>query len=163
MGVNRERPHVEILVEDDANRQILNGFSLHHAYGTQVHIPKVAGGWPKVRAEVAQTYVRRMRQNPHLHLILVVDFDERDGRYETIFSEVPDDLKARVMLIGAKDDPQALARAARKSREALGQELAEACFERIDGAWGSDHLAHNAEELRRVGETMRNLIFRTER
>lgn len=46
MSVNRHLPHVLVLPEDDANRQIANGFLLHHAIGNRkIQVLEEAGGW----------------------------------------------------------------------------------------------------------------------
>ena len=51
MGVNKALPHVHVLPEDDANRQLALGFFLEISpqRSSQIKILPVAGGWTKVR------------------------------------------------------------------------------------------------------------------
>jgi hypothetical protein len=49
MSVNRYKQHVLILPEDDANRQIANGFLLD-VNARQVQVQNVGGGWSAVLA-----------------------------------------------------------------------------------------------------------------
>jgi len=46
--VNRYRPHIYILPEDDANRQLANGF-VFNTDSSQVHTLTEAGGWTHVK------------------------------------------------------------------------------------------------------------------
>ncbi len=50
MSQNRERPHILVLLEDDANRQLANGFHLQVDWTLQrqMQVLPVAGGWGEV-------------------------------------------------------------------------------------------------------------------
>ncbi len=50
MGVNKNSPHVYVLPEDDANRQLANGFwqGLDWKRQRQMYVLPVAGGWREV-------------------------------------------------------------------------------------------------------------------
>ncbi len=50
MSVNRELPHVMVLPEDDANRQLALGFHLQVDWRCkrQMQVLRVAGGWREV-------------------------------------------------------------------------------------------------------------------
>ena len=48
MGVNRSLPHVFVLPEDDANRQMANGFHQQVMQERQMQVLQPAGGWAKV-------------------------------------------------------------------------------------------------------------------
>ena len=49
MSVNRYKPHLLILPEDGANRQIANGFILHPSIAARhVQVLGEAGGWCSV-------------------------------------------------------------------------------------------------------------------
>ena len=51
MSVNKYLPHLLILPEDDANRELANGFVLNHAVNSRaVQILPPAGGWKKSSA-----------------------------------------------------------------------------------------------------------------
>lgn len=46
--VNRNLPHVPVLPEDDANRQMVNGFLVELSVPRQIQRLEEAGGWRKV-------------------------------------------------------------------------------------------------------------------
>ena len=49
MSVNKYMPHVLVLPEDDANRQLANGFQLDESLATRkMQILEEAGGWQEV-------------------------------------------------------------------------------------------------------------------
>ena len=50
---NRYRPHIVVLIEDDADRDLFNGFMLEVDWrkNRQIHPEPVSGGWPNVRAD----------------------------------------------------------------------------------------------------------------
>jgi hypothetical protein len=51
MSVNKNRPHIFVLPEDDANRQLANGFFLDHSLWNRRRSFQVlaeAGGWGRV-------------------------------------------------------------------------------------------------------------------
>ena len=49
MSVNRYKPHVLVLPEDDASRQLVNGFILDQSLPTRtIQVLEVAGGWNEV-------------------------------------------------------------------------------------------------------------------
>jgi hypothetical protein len=165
MAVNRYKPHVFLLPEDKQEEDIINGFFTvgHLPYRKDYQVLPLAGGWPKIRLQLSDTLHTELRRYPNMHLIIAADFDKRENRYEDILAGTPADLRERVMLIAPRDEPKDLVAAIGKSRETIGRELAQACFDRNDGLWASEHLVHNTDERQRVGETMRNLIFRTDR
>lgn len=49
MRLNKYRPHLLVLPEDDANRQIANGFILHPNVNSRaIQVLPPSGGWRKV-------------------------------------------------------------------------------------------------------------------
>ena len=91
MSANRFRPHVYVLPEDDANRQIANGFLLDASLDSRaIQVLPCAGGWAKVRDEFAAVHTKEMRKCQHRHMVLLVDFDEIDDRAANVRSAVPD-------------------------------------------------------------------------
>ncbi|MGA2659008.1 MAG: hypothetical protein ABSH34_16015 [Verrucomicrobiota bacterium] len=71
MSVNKYRPHVYVLPEDDANRQLANGFLLHPdllARNIQV-LPEV-GGWHEVLDHFKSDYANGMGLRQHVLPIL---------------------------------------------------------------------------------------------
>jgi hypothetical protein len=81
MSVNKYRSHVLVLPEDDANRQIANGFLLDESLnGRAIQVLRSPGGWSKVRDEFVRTHVAEMDRNTLRYMVLLVDFDQDDPR-----------------------------------------------------------------------------------
>ncbi|MGP8244552.1 MAG: hypothetical protein ACLQVN_08540 [Bryobacteraceae bacterium] len=159
MSVNRKRPHVFVLPEDDANRQLANGFHLDpHILTRQFQVLKQAGGWMNVLEEFLSTHVAAMDRNPYRHMILLIDLDGKEQRLQEAKARIPGHLAQRVFILGALSEPEAL-RADLGSYETIGLALARDCREDTDTTWGHRLLRHNAAELHRLRATVRQILF----
>ncbi len=159
MSVNKYRPHVWVLPEDDADRQIAVGFMQHHAVNfLAADINKPAGGWPKVLAEFEAYWIAYLRAYPHGHLVMVIDFDGQADRRQHFEDRIPEDLSARVFLVGAWYDPESLRAELNWSLEAIGERVASNCLQ-DQGLWAHPHLAHNTAEAARMTDVLRPILF----
>jgi len=158
--VNRELPHVLILPEDDANRQLANGFWLKIALERQrqLYVERSVGGWNKVLDTFNDAHVAAMDRTPNRFMILLVDFDGRDDRLGQIRARIPQRLAERVFILGALTDPEAL-RHDLGSYEQIGSKLAQDCRENKNETWGHDLLRHNAGELARLRQQIVPILF----
>lgn len=104
MSVNAYQPHVLVLPEDDANRQMANGFVLHaHLKQHNIQILPPSGGWGKVLASFVSEHIAGLRKYPHRHLVLLIDFDDHvDARREHFVAQFPTDVRERVFLLGTR-------------------------------------------------------------
>jgi hypothetical protein len=102
-----------------------------------------------------------MKRFPDRRLVLLLDFDQDEGRRGKVFAEIPDDLKNRVFVLGVWSEPEDLRRNLHISLEAIGQELAEACLanEFLKSRWNHPLLSHNADELNRLRQSVRPILF----
>jgi len=76
VSVNNHKPHVIVLPEDDANRQIANGFLLDPSIKLRnIQVLNPAGGWGKVLDRFLDDHVAELRKWPQRHLVLLIDFD----------------------------------------------------------------------------------------
>lgn len=72
------RSHVYVLAEDDANRQILNGFLTNQAVCARCVKPvPISKGWSKLINQFESDYAPRLRKNTLGFAILLVDFDKQ--------------------------------------------------------------------------------------
>jgi hypothetical protein len=148
MSVNKNRPHVLVLPEDDANRQIANGFQLepHGSWARQFQILPVAGGWIKVVECFEQDHIRRMAQLPERSLVLLIDLDGQEERIQHVKGKIPNDVADRVFVIGSLIEPENL-KADLGTPETIGRALAEDCRQGTNKTWSHRHLLHKAQEL----------------
>jgi hypothetical protein len=157
---NRYRPHVLVLPEDDANRQLANGFLLDQALSTRsIRVLEVAGGWLEVVDHFLSDHAAGMKSNEHRHMVLLIDFDGKESRLSQVKARIPEDLADRVFILGALNEPEDLKSANLGSYEAIGLAMAQDCREETDKIWSHDLLRHNADELDRLRERVRPILF----
>lgn len=160
MSKNNYPPHVSVLPEDDANRQLVAGFRLDpYLSSHRVNVLRVAGGWIKVLDYFQSRHIAEMRKNQNRFMVLLIDFDGREDRLDKAKAVVPGDLKDRVFILGAWGEPEDLRRSGLGSYETIGKALAKDCREGTDTAWGHPLLRHNAGELDRLRQHVRPILF----
>ena len=166
MSVNRDRPHVLVLPEDDANRQLATGFHLEVdlARQRQMQVLPVAGGWMEVLNRFKTEHVDNMIRLPNRHLVLLVDFDNRQDRLDRIRRDVPPGISERVFVLGVWSRPEALKQKQASmgslgSFETIGSALATDCRQGTDSTWKHEPLRHNLGELDRLNEHVRPILF----
>jgi hypothetical protein len=158
VSVNRFLPHVLVLPEDDANRQLAVGFQLNVSVVRQMQILEVAGGWTEVLRLFASVHVKEMERDENRVMVLLIDFDGKPDRLEKAKTFVPEHLMERVFVLGALTDPETL-RASLGPYEEIGSALAEDCREGTNTTWGHELLQHNAQEVARLRATVRQILF----
>jgi len=159
MSVNKYQPHVLVLPEDDANRQLANGFVLEVQHYRQIQILPEAGGWTNVCETFLSEHVKGMRKYPERHLVLLLDFDDQSERSDKVKEKIPEDLRGRVFLLGVQSEPEALKQAGLGSFEDIGRSLGKECREGIEEIWRHDLLQQNASEINRLERTVRGFLF----
>src|SRR5580698_9028614 len=110
MSVNNSRPHVLVLPEDDANRQLANGFLLDPSLSPTIRVLEEVGGWREVLNRFLSDHLAGMRHNPGRSMILLLDFDGDEDRLNWVKARIPEDLIERVYVIGALREPEDLRR-----------------------------------------------------
>ncbi|MHC5676987.1 hypothetical protein [Nostoc sp.] len=160
MSVNKYKPHILVLPEDDANRQIANGFILDLNLNSRaIQVLPEAHGWEDVVDKFTNDYASTMRQYPHRMIALVIDFDEHKDRLIYIKDQIPDDLKNRVFVLGVLSEPERLRRDINKDFEKIGEALAKDCSDNTNEFWGQHLLKHNITELDRMISSVKPFLF----
>jgi hypothetical protein len=160
MNVNKNRPHVLVLPEDDANRQLAKSFQLEIELSRQrqMQVLPVAGGWREVLGLFKSDHIAEMNRYPHRFIVLLIDFDNSNDRLDTAKAAIPEDLAERVFVLGALTNPEEL-KTKLGSYETIGSALAQDCRDETDTTWGHDLLRHNADEIERLRERVRPILF----
>jgi hypothetical protein len=158
MSVNKYTPHILVLPEDDANRQLANGFLLHPSLSTQIQVLEEVGGWSKVLDCFEKDHVKKMDALPDRFMVLLIDFDGQQDRLHRANAVIPDNLKDRVFVLGVWTEPEAL-RAILGSYEKIGRAIAEDCREDTSTTWGHELLKHNTSEIERMRQQVRPILF----
>jgi len=160
MSVNKHQPHVLVLPEDDANRQLALGFRRdQYLQDWKIRVLEEAGGWIKVLEIFKKDLVAGMNRYSGRFVVLLIDFDKHLERVARVKSEIPDRLADRVFVLGALTEPEGLKQADLGSLEQIGLGLAKDCREGTDFVWGHDLLRHNAPELQRLLQHVRPILF----
>lgn len=158
MSANRYRPHIFVLPEDDANRQLANGFILKIDV-PQIRILPPAGGWMQVRDGFIANHVNEMHKFDRRFMVLLVDCDDDLNRPKDVQASVPSDLRDRVFVLGVRTEPEALRQAGLGAYEKIGGGMADDCRNRTQDLWGHDLLSHNGAELGRLRAVLCDLLF----
>lgn len=166
MSINRYRKHLLILSEDDAYKDIANGFVNHYAIvGTQIHIAQSAGGWRELLTLFTQTYLGDVRKYQERHVLMLLDLDgDQKNRTSEILEAIPNDVKDRVFFLCCLDEAEDFKRELGYGKfENFGERLAESCYcstyGGLDPIWGCMQLNHNNDELIRLAMAVRPLLF----
>jgi hypothetical protein len=162
MSVNRYRPiHVLVLPEDDANRQLANGFllNLDAAVLTRIQVLEEVGGWREVLDHFESDHRAEMARYSNRSMVLLIDFDGREDRLQDAKTGIPIHLAERVFILGALSEPEDLKRAGLGMYEDIGSAMARDCRDETETTWGHDLLRHNADELARLREQVRPILF----
>jgi len=155
MSANKYQPHLLVIPEDDANREIVTGFRNHLSVEShQIQVENVAGGWTDALERFVNEHARGMRKYDKRHVLILIDFDRRENRFEQVWTNIPEDLRNRVFIMGCQDEPERIRAATGLTKEKLGEALAEACVGGEAGLWGNPILAHNLPELERMRTTI---------
>ena len=160
MSADKHRPHVLVLPEDDANRQLANGFTLEQSsYTRQIQVLEPAGGWMKVLECFKADHVRMMHTCPHRLMVLLIDFDGHEDRLPYARKLIPERLTDRVFILGVLTEPEKLRADLGRSYEAIGMALAKDCREDTDTTWRHGLLQHNSAEIGRLRDRVRPILF----
>lgn len=109
MSVNKYKPHVWVIPEDDANRQLANGFLQSHTVNIRaIGINPPAGGWTNVLDVFEDEFVPYLRKWQHAHVVMLIDFDNTNDRGSKCDQRIPDDLKQRVFVLSSRENPERL-------------------------------------------------------
>jgi hypothetical protein len=160
MSANKERPHVLVLPEDDANLELANGFHQKIPWNRQrqMQVLPPAGGWSDVIDCFRSEHIADMVRWPTRLLVLLVDFDGRVDRLEVVKAAVPPHLADRVFVIGSWTEPEDL-KPTFGSCENIGAAMADDCVDGTNTAWGHELLQHNTNELERMKESLCPVLF----
>ncbi|MDX9944468.1 MAG: hypothetical protein RBS35_06705 [Azonexus sp.] len=161
-SVNNYLPHVMVLPEDDANRQIVNGFLKDPSLNLGAIRPlPIAGGWGKVREDLSASQAAQLRNHRQRHLVLLIDFDGQvDERTQSFQAAIPEDVRDRVYVLGTQDEPEPLRKNCGVSLEKIGEQLAYACAHGEAGLWDHSMLKHNRAEVARLIQNVKPFLFR---
>lgn len=161
MSVNKHRPHVLVLPEDDANRQMANGFwqCLDPAVHRRMQVLNEAGGWTNALRCFESDHIRGMDRYDNRFMVLLIDFDESVDRRRDVKNSIPARLADRVFVLGAISNPERLRSSGLGSYEEIGFGLAEDCRAGTDANWSHELLRHNSDELTRLCTCVRPILF----
>jgi hypothetical protein len=156
--MNKYRQHIFVLPEDDANRQLANGFLLDVS-SRQVQVLVEVGGWAQVRDRFTLDHVDGLRKYDGRFMVLLIDFDNHINRLKTMKAAIPEDLIDRVFILGTLSEPEALRQAGLGSYETIGKVMADDCRSGTQAIWAHDLLRHNEGELARLRIAACGVLF----
>ena len=166
MSINRFKPHLIVITEDQANGEIANGFLLHQNVDPNViRILPPAKGWINVAEKVEEKhFIFRMIKFKDRFSVLLIDFDRNKDRVTDVWTHlkenaVPEELRDRIFILGILSNPEDLRKHIKKSFEEIGESLAEDCSNNTYRLWQNDLLKHNSSELDRMIKFVKPFLF----
>jgi hypothetical protein len=151
-----------VISEDNANREIANGFRLVvEKNARQFWINKSARGWLNGRQELVamSESTGHLQKYKSSNAALIVDFDGKRERGSEIKQMVAEGVRDRVFVIGVLTEPEKLRNVTGMKFEQLGSQIGEGCKGSSIGFWQHDLLVHNIEEIRRLSGAVRDIFF----
>jgi hypothetical protein len=148
-----------VLPEDDANSRIANGFHLELDRIRQMQVLPVAAGWNEVLRSFQTDHIHGMGRYPNRYMVLLIDFDRDEERLDYARRFIPAHLVDRVFILGAWNEPTDLNGLG--SPETIGRKMAKDCRDNTNITWGDDLLRHNADEIGRLRQQVRPILFQT--
>src|SRR5260370_35901009 len=138
MSANKQLPHVYVLPEDDANRQLAIGFHKEVTWHRQrqMLVLEVARGWKKVLELFGSVHVAEMNRCPARFMVLLLDFDnQQEERLQQSQSYIPAHLTEKVFILGSLNEPESL-KPLLGSYEQIASNLARHCRAETNATWG---------------------------
>lgn len=157
MSLNSYQPHVVFVSEDKETRKVVTGFLKHYSFSgkKQWKNEPFKDGWMGAAAFAATI----LKNCSRAYVVLVIDFDSRENRYERVKELLTEDLLSRTLVLGCLDEVEDLTRAGLGLREELGHKLAEECTDRTWETWQNPLLRHNLAELEAKWELFRSILL----
>lgn len=159
MGLDKYKPGLYVIPEDDADRQIADGFVNDLRVKNVVQVMPLAGGWKKVIKEIVDVYIPILRKYKELRVVGVIDCDGRENRILTELKEIPVDVRKRVFILGTLITPEEFKASVGLHFAPLGEKLAQECFDENFELWNHEHLIFLENEVNRAKEELRPILF----
>jgi len=151
MSADLYAPHLLVIPEDEANRQIITGFRNHWGVRSrQIQIAEVANGWGKALKQFAEVHVPLMRKYPKRFVLILIDCDGQRERIAHARRDIPPELADRVFIMGSLTTPEKLAAAVAMPKETLGKAIADECHNQCTAILNHPLLVHNLQEWERM-------------
>jgi hypothetical protein len=157
-------PHVLVLSEDKANRDIANGFLLNpDLKHRNIQLLPHSKGWRDVLDYFLSELAPNLNKFTKRRVVLLIDFDDDfQDRSQFIFNRIDSGMKSRVFLLGTKSEPERLKVDLGLSFESIGKALANDCSDAVsieNSLWQNEHLQHNQSELARLMVDVKPFLF----
>ncbi|SLM29874.1 conserved hypothetical protein [Desulfamplus magnetovallimortis] len=159
---NKYKKHLLILPEDDANRQVANGFLLCSDLNDRnIQVLPPSGGWIKALSQFKSNHINDMRKYDQRRMLILIDFDGDENRFEEAQKDIPNDVSDRVFILGSFSETEELKKKipGLNSYETIGKALAKDCVNETNNIWGHDLLKHNQDELDRMVISVKPFLF----
>ena len=99
-----------------------------------------------------------LNQHGTRFMVLLIDLDNKAERILEVKRRIPVDLRDRVFVLGTLTEPEDL-KADLGTYEKIGMAAARDCREGTSSVWEHRLLRHNADELKRLSDRVRPILF----
>ncbi len=159
--MNRYIEHLLIVPEDDAIRQIVNGFIADIAISTnRVKVEPNAKGWSKARDSILSEYMPSLTRLQYRYLVVLIDLDDDSARLQQVRDQIPAECKDRMFVLGVASEAEDLRNKLNMTFEEVGRALAEDCRNSTSTVWTHELLSQNSEEIYRLRQSVSPFLFK---
>jgi len=160
LSVNKFKPHLLILPEDQAVKDVVVGAveSIRVKPAANLSIEKLLGGWRKLKDRLPECE-KYLGQYPEGRLLFIIDLDRDPKRPKEVQAWIQGEFADRIFLLSSFHEPEALQRELTGSLEMIGGTLVDDCPDDQSEAWAHSHLEHNKPELERFMASCRPILF----
>lgn len=156
MSVNRERPYLIVLFEDNAYKDLFLGFEF--SFHKQIQQKPVLQGFDDVLFQLTNsnsTTLKELNKYPNAYILAITDADmdsHQESNIDTLKKSIKGIYRNRIFVLGSKYEAENI------KKEIIGQgkwrrlakELESSCQNDSCELWHNDMLKHNLDEIVRL-------------
>lgn len=159
MGINNYLQHLNVIIEDEAYKEILSGVRLSlNVQESLIKINHVSAGWTGVFDDFENS-IGVLNKFTNRFTLLLMDFDDKEASTTTSYDKrllrfhkiVPNNLKGRVFILGVNyKESDDLKKYFQMNLEEVGKLLITDCPSGDLSQWKNTHLECNMSEIERM-------------
>lgn len=159
MSVNREKPYLIVLFEDDAYKDLFMGFEF--SMQKQISQRPVCGGFDSVHLLLTNEksiLLKELNKFPKAYVLALIDADSdnyphsQKGKIDTLKTAIDVKYQDRVFIIGSKIEAEDIKQViiGQGKWKTVSQKLEDSCKNDHCQLWQDDMLKHNLDEISRL-------------
>lgn len=156
MSVNREKPYLIVLFEDNAYKDLFMGFQ----FSTQRQVKQntVYGGFKYIYLELTNNdslTLKELKKYSNAYVLAMIDADldsQSESNIEKLKSSICTEYKERVFVVGSQYEAEDIKKTVIEQGKwkSVSKKLENSCINEDCGLWQDEMLEHNSAEIARL-------------